>query len=90
MLSAVERLGKKPKNFVGGVSVETIRDNVLDMVAAGHTRGLPVVTHDRLHASAGAYYDLLVTEDKPFREALLLVPDVPFEVLTPRELIERL
>jgi hypothetical protein len=128
VLAEVDRLGEKPRDFVGEVSVKTIRDYVRAVVAAGPAVGLSFVAdedltyqrlpsawlvaatysaqitraardgramkdsdlHDRLHASAGAYYDVLVTEDRQFREALRIVPDVPFEVLTSGEFVKRL
>lgn len=37
---------------------------------------------DAHHAAAGPYYDILVTDDRRFREALDLVPDLPFSWMT--------
>jgi hypothetical protein len=48
ILADIERLGKKPKDFVGGVSAETIRDYVRAVVAAGAAIGLPVVADEDL------------------------------------------
>ncbi|MBI4932911.1 MAG: hypothetical protein HY828_03470 [Actinobacteria bacterium] len=41
--------------------------------------------HDRLHAAAGAYFEVLVTDDDEFRRTLALVPDLPCVVMTPEE-----
>jgi hypothetical protein len=38
--------------------------------------------HDRHHAAACAYFDVLVTDDSEFRETLALVPDLPCEVMS--------
>jgi hypothetical protein len=46
--------------------------------------------HDRLHCSAGAYYDVLVTVDREFRARLALIPDCPFDVMNPNEFTGRL
>jgi hypothetical protein len=40
---------------------------------------------DRLHAAAGAYFDVFVSNDCEFRKTLALVPDLPFKVMTPAE-----
>lgn len=46
--------------------------------------------HDRLHASAGAYFDVLVTNDVEFRQTLALIPELPFEVCSSAEFESRL
>jgi hypothetical protein len=54
---------------------------------AGENRSVKASdNHDRLHASAGAYFDVLVTEDAEFRETLALIPALPFEVLSMSDL----
>lgn len=46
--------------------------------------------HDRLHCSAGAYYDVLVTDDEEFRDTLAMIPERPFEVLNTADFAARL
>lgn len=45
---------------------------------------------DAHHVSAGAYYDILVTDDKRLRQTLDLIPDLPFEVLRSSEVEARI
>lgn len=59
--------------------------------AAGENRTVKASdNHDKLHAAAGAYYDLLVTNDAEFRATLDLIPDRPFAVVTTSELASSL
>jgi hypothetical protein len=40
---------------------------------------------DAHHAAAGPYYDILVTDDRAFGQALDLIPDRPFDRMTSTE-----
>ncbi len=46
--------------------------------------------HDAQHCAVGAYVDVLVTSDVEFTNTLAMIPDLPFEVLGPTDLAQRL
>lgn len=53
---------------------------------AGENRSVKASdNHDRLHAAAGAYFDVLVTDDAEFKETIRLMPDLPFKVCSAEE-----